>query len=181
MNRWVPAAVALAAAFGGVWWLWWRLPKREADRLRPMIFDSAARANAEDNIRKTIGQLLGGAAVLIGAGLAYVQFTQQQQTSQQQFAMQQQASRELLITNQVARGFEQLGNEKTVVRLGGIYGREGVMNTSEQYHQPVLEALNAFVREGTRTEKGDEPPATDIQAALTVIERLAALDQGCPI
>jgi Pentapeptide repeats (8 copies) len=131
-----------------------------------MIFDSAARANAEDNIRKTAGQLLGGAAVLIGTALAYLQFSQQQQTSQRQFSQQQetsqkqflqqqQASRDLLISNQVAKGFEQLGSEKIVVRLGGIYALEGVMNTSEQYHQPVLEGLSAFVRDGTRTEITD--------------------------
>src|SRR6516165_9476509 len=50
-------------------------------------------------------------------------------------------------------------------------GLEGVMNNSEQYHQPVLEALSAFVRDGTRTDTGDGPPTTDIQAALTVIGR----------
>ena len=49
-----------------------------------------------------------------------------------------QASRDLLISNQVAKGFEQLSSDKLVVRLGGIYALEGVMNTSEQYHQPVL-------------------------------------------
>ena len=142
------------------WWLWWRLPKRQVDRLRLTIRDPKARADVEDNFRKTIGQLLGGAAVLIGAALAYLQFTQQQR-----------ASHDLLISNQVSKGFEQLGSDKAVVRLGGIYALEGVMNTSEQYHQPVLEALCAFVREGTRTVKGNGPPARDIQAALTVIGR----------
>jgi hypothetical protein len=160
------AAVALtAAALRGLWWFWWTLPKREVDRLRPIIFDPAARVNAEDNIRKTVGQLIGGAAVLIGAGLgvafAYVQFSQQQKSSH-----------ELLISNQVSKGFEQLGSDKLLVRLGGIYALEGVMNTSEQYRQPVLEALSAFVRDGTRNLNDDGPPTTDIQAALTVIGRL---------
>jgi uncharacterized protein YjbI with pentapeptide repeats len=169
------AAVALAAAvLFGAWWLWWRLPKRQVDRLRLTIRDPKARADVEDNFRKTIGQLLGGTAVLIGAALAYVQFSQQQQTSQRQFTQQQQVARDLLISNQVAKGFEQLGNDKLVVRLGGVYALEGVMNNSEQYHQPVLEALSAFVRNGTSTEKGDGPPTTDIQAALTVIGRRSA-------
>src|ERR1700720_4430696 len=135
------SAVLLAVGF---WW-WW--PKRQVNRLRLTIRDPKARADVEDNLRKTIGQLLGGAAVLIGAALAYLQFTQQQQTSQQQFGQQQQASHDLLISNQVSKGFEQLGNEKIVVRLGGIYALEGVMNTSEQYHRPVLDALSAFVRD----------------------------------
>jgi Pentapeptide repeats (8 copies) len=60
------------------------------------------------------------------------------------------------------------------MRLGGIYALEGVMNdqTSPQYHQPVLEALCAFVREKTigKTASKDRP-ATDVQAALTVIGR----------
>jgi len=54
------------------------------------------------------------------------------------------------------------------------------MATSEQYHQPVLEALSAFVRDNTRNEKGDGPPATDIQAALTVIGRRGAIGTGVP-
>ena len=89
--------------------------------------------------RKTVGQALGGVAVLLGAGFAYLQFSQQQR-----------ASHDLLISNQVSKGFEQLGSEKVVVRLGGIYALEGVMNSSDQYHQAVLEALSAFVREGAK-------------------------------
>jgi len=140
--------------------------------------DPKARADIEDNFRKTIGQLLGGAAVLIGAGFAYLQFTQQQETAReqlrvsvQQVGQQQRAAHDLLISNQVSKGFEQLGSNQLVVRLGGIYALEGVMNTSEQYYQPVLEALSAFVRDSTKTKAGKGPPATDIQAALTVIAR----------
>ena len=126
------------------------------------ITDPKARADVEDNIRKTIGQLLGGAAVLLGAAFAYLQF-QQQQT----------AAHDLLISNQVAKGFELLGNKDGQIeqRLGGIYALEGVMNTSEQYHQPVLEALCAFVRDYTKNKTDDDPPATDVQAVLTVIGR----------
>ena len=76
---WLLAGVAGLVIYGA-WWLWWRLPKRQVERLRLTIRDPKARADVEDNIRKTIGQLLGGAAVLVGAGFAYLQF-QQQQTS----------------------------------------------------------------------------------------------------
>jgi hypothetical protein len=101
------AAVVLLAA---IWWLWWWLPRRQVVRLSIQIPDPKARADAEDNFRKTVGQALGGAAVLIGAVAAYLQFTQQQQ-----------ASHDLLISNQVSKGFEQLAGKEIAMRLGGIY------------------------------------------------------------
>jgi hypothetical protein len=63
-------AAAAAAALRLTWWLWWRLPKWQVDHLGfPTVND---RAEAEDNFRKTAGQLLGGAAVLIGAVAARI-------------------------------------------------------------------------------------------------------------
>ena len=141
--------------------------------MRLTIRDPKARADVEDNFRKTIGQLLVGAMVLGGAGLGAT-------VAYRQLMSQQQASRDLLISTQVSKGFEQLGSDKIVKRLGGIYALEGVMNTSEQYYQAVLEALSAFVRDGTKNETGDGPPMSDIQAALTVIGRRANIAPGMP-
>ena len=78
----------------------------------------------------------------------------------------------LTIAIVVMKGSEHLASDKIVMRLGGIYALEGVMNTSEQYHRPVLEALCAFVRESTigKTVPKDKP-TSDVQAALTVIGR----------
>jgi hypothetical protein len=157
----IPIALAVLAALLlaiAVWWLWWWLPKQQVARLALKIRNPKDRADVEDNFRKTVGQALGGVAVLVGAAKAYLQFSEQQRSSH-----------DLLISNQVSKGFEQLGNKDVVViRLGGIYALEGVMNNSDQYHGPVLEALTAFVREGTRA-KAAPPLPTDIQAALTVI------------
>ena len=63
----VVIAVAALALLFGIWWLWWRLPKWQVDRLALKIRDPKARADFEDNFRKTVVQTLGGAAVLIGA------------------------------------------------------------------------------------------------------------------
>src|ERR1044071_9454360 len=110
---------AIPAALFGAWWLWWRLPKRQVDRLRMTIRDAKARADVEDNLRKTIGQLLGGIAVLLGAGFAYLQFSAQQENARQQLAIslrqseqQRESAQALLISNQVSKGFEQLGSDK---------------------------------------------------------------------
>ena len=163
----IAVVIAMVLLFGtllfGIWWLWWRLPKWQVNRLALTIRDPKARADVEDNFRKTVGQALGGAAVLIGAAFALFQFLQQQK-----------AAHDLLISNQVSKGFEQLASDKIEMRLGGLYALEGVMNTSEQYHGPVLEALCAFVREHTIGKTvSEKQPATDIQAALTVIGRRA--------
>jgi len=106
------------------------------DHLALKIRDPKARADVEDNLRKTIGQALGGAAVLIAAGSALFQFLQQQQ-----------AAHDLLISNQVSKGFEQLAGKEPAMRLGGIYALEGVMNASEQYQMPVLEAVRICARQ----------------------------------
>jgi hypothetical protein len=169
---WLPFAVAGSVIAALAFWWWW--PKWQVNRLAPEIRDPKARADVEDNFRKTVGQLLGGAAVLFGAWLAFLQFSQQQQMAQSQIQQQQQAAHDLLISDQVSKGFEQLASDKMAMRLGGIYALEGVMNTSErpeQYRGPVLEMLCAFVREYTIEKTVAEKPAIDIQAALTVIGR----------
>jgi hypothetical protein len=171
-----------------IWWLWWNLPKREVAKMRYGIRSPKDRVEVEDTLRKTIGQALGAIAVLIGAGFALAQFLEQRATAQQQIAVSQkqveisqqqvQASHDLLISNQIAKGFEQLGSEKVEVRLGGIYALEGILNmplpdksSSLDYRQPILEALCAFVREHTIGMIVADHPTTDVQAVLTVIGR----------
>ena len=169
---WLPIAVVVSVIAALAFWWWW--PRWQVNLLALEIRDPKARADVEDKFRKTVGQLLGGAAVLFGAWLAFLQFSQQQQTAQSQIKQQQQAARDLLISNQVSKGFEQLASDKMAMRLGGIYALEGVMNASErpeQYRGPVLEMLCAFVREYTIGKTVFEKPAIDIQAALTVIGR----------
>jgi Pentapeptide repeats (8 copies) len=191
VNAWWPwllasALAAWSATLFGAWWVWWRLPRRIADRLPSL--DPKERADIEDSFRKTItelfagfGTLFAGTVALLAAGFAYLQFTEQQGTAReqlrvsiQQVEQQQRSAHDLLVSNQVSKGFEQLGSDKIEVRLGGIYALEGVMNTSPQYHQPILEALCAFVRDGTRAdtkETREGSPTSDIQAALTVTGR----------
>src|SRR5690242_14244476 len=80
-------------------WLWWQVPKWQLNSFRPHIprHNPKERADVEDNFRKTFGQALGGAAVLIGAGVAFFQFREQQsqfREQQSQFSQQQERARE---------------------------------------------------------------------------------------
>ena len=162
---WIVVAIAADAALvllAGIWWLWWRLPQRQVARLSLKFRDPKARADTEDNFRKTVGQALGGAAVLIGAGAAYLQFTQQQQAVPRS-AHQQPGVERLRAARQ---------RQDRYAAWRHLYALEGVMNTSSDYHQPVLEALCAFVRDGTiGMIVNEKEPVTDIQTALTVIGR----------
>ena len=123
---WLLAGLIVFMALLALWWWFpqWQLKKLWTRWPSLTPTDFKVLADAEDNFRKTIGQLLAGAAVLVGAGLAYLQFTQQQQNSAEEFRQQQQAAQSLLISNQVAKGFEQLAGEKLEMRLGGIYALE---------------------------------------------------------
>ena len=94
------ATEAILLLVAGIWWLWWLLPRRQLHKLDLQIQDPKARADTEDNFRKTVGQALGGAAVLIGAVVAYVQFSQQQQTAAQQIVAQQKATADQIAAQQ---------------------------------------------------------------------------------
>jgi uncharacterized protein YjbI with pentapeptide repeats len=177
MSWWLIAMALLALVCSLA--AWWWLPKWQVKRLRPEVSDPKARADVEDNFRKSVGQLIGGAAVILGAGLAYYQTQQTLQAQSQQSAntlqSQQEQSNRTIVSQQVSKGFELLSEENNAVkRLGGIYALEGVMNTSEQYHVSVLDTLGAFVRVSTEKDTNEGPPATDVQAALTVIKRRTA-------
>ena len=119
------AAVVLSGA------AWWWVPKLQMRSVT--AGDPKARADIEDNFRKTVGQALGGIAVLIGAGMAYygTQRTllvsdelsrRSLEASDKQSQRNLEASRALLISQQVSKGFENLGNKDAIIiRLGGIY------------------------------------------------------------
>jgi uncharacterized protein YjbI with pentapeptide repeats len=121
-------------------------------------------------------------------------------TSQGQLQLTQEElrlSRESQVAERFTKAIEQLGSDKLDVRLGGIYALERLAHDSPQRDHPtVVEVLGAFVREGSRRYDTPPPkqgraeeaavklgattpgtdakprPATDIQAALSVLGRL---------
>lgn len=128
------------------------MPIWQVNRLRLTICDPKAYADIEDNFRKTLGQAFGGVAVLLAAVFAYYQFKEtlreaeeSRNESHQQSERSLKASRDLMVSQQVSKGFEQLASGKLTIRLGGIYALEGVMNISAEDHRPIIEELCAFL------------------------------------
>jgi hypothetical protein len=170
----VAVAVLVAAAFVAL--LWRGAPWLDAARLRGLT--PVQRESAIDAIRGRLLQL--GAGLVIAGGLIYTGLT---------FRL----NREGHVTDRYTKAIDQLGSEHLDVRLGAIYALERIMIDSDRDHPTIVEVLAAYIREhaalvanpGAKIATDDgrtptpaeysaevwAPPATDIQAALTVLGR----------
>ena len=175
---WLLAIISIGCAVAA----WWYVPRWSADNLRSDIPDAKARADVEDNFRKSIGQLLGGAAVIMAAALAYDQtqstLLTQRNLMERTLKEQDKQSTRTLINQQISKGFELLGDSDVTKRIGGINTLEGVFAASTDYviyHQSVLRGLSAFVRIKTSGDQEATQPLfrADVDEALAVIVRHA--------
>jgi hypothetical protein len=98
-------------------------------------------------------------------------------------ALTLEATREAQITDRYTKNIEQLGSSTLDVRLGAIYALERLARDSPRDHDTIYDVLTAFVREHDPELKVKPPakPATDIQAALTVIGRGTAEPYYLPL
>ena len=162
------------------------LPKWQA--ARPEL-TTKERFEVENDARKTLAEIVGGAALLMGLYFTWSSL---------------EVSREGQVTERFTRAIDQLGDNKLEIRLGGIYALERIARDSKKDHWPIMEVLTANVREtapwppkppkDAQPSKGDqspqeEPPTTheqrpprpaaDIQAILTVLgRRVRGFDPG---
>jgi len=99
-------------------------------------------ASAVNDIRATLLQGLGGAALLVGAYLTWRQV---------------QVSREGQITERFTRAVGQLGEPSIDVRLGGIYALERIAIDSKADRRTIHEVLCAYVRQHAPVHPPDNP------------------------
>jgi uncharacterized protein YjbI with pentapeptide repeats len=125
---------------------------------------------ARNDVRTAGIQIVGGTALL--AGLVFTNRT---------LGLNQQGQ----ITDRFTKATDQLGSDKLDIRLGGIYSMERIARDSKADHGPVMEVLTAFVRNhatdsptataspvtSSTTTSAQPRMPTDIEAALTVVER----------
>jgi uncharacterized protein YjbI with pentapeptide repeats len=127
---------------------------------------------AQNEVRTTLLQGLGGVALLVGAYFTYRQL---------------QTAREGQITDRYTRAIDQLGHAQLDVRLGGIYALERIARDSPADRATIGEVLTAFVRSHApwpprlpgqyiATAPIHQVPelqvrAADVQASLTVLGR----------
>ncbi len=127
---------------------------------------------AQNQVRTTLLQGLGGVVLLTGAYFTYRQLR---------------TTREGQITERYTRAIDQLGHAQLDVRLGGIYALERIARDSPSDHATIGEVLTAFVRshapwpphlpgQYVATAPWYKVPelqvrAPDVQASVTVLGR----------
>lgn len=133
---------------------------------RHLPLSAKERLDAENDIRSSLIQVLGGAVVVTG-----LYFT----------ARGFRLTREGHITDRYSRAIEHVGSTNADVRIGGIYALERIARDSVADRDVVYEVLTTFIREHTRTapqEPSDERVGADVQAALNVLARRPPTARG---
>jgi len=182
---WPLALLLMSVAIGAVWLLWqvprWQAAawRRSTELTEREIFD------IENSSRATLGQILGGVAVLAGLIFAWQQLGN---TSESLFV-----SQEGQITDRFTRAVGQLGDADLTIRLGGIYALERIARDSERDHETVMEILAAFARQRLAAVNGTPVAAAegdssvpnsvrdiplDVDAVLKVISRRDSARDG---
>lgn len=151
------ALVGAAVALVLVCWL----PKWQASDAG---IEGKDRLELENELRKTVAQIIGGVVIL--AGLYFT--SEQLQASRRSLEVVQEGQ----TTERFTRAVEQVGNQQAQVRVGGIYALGEISNDPVyDRHWAVMSILTAFVRDRATWRGGPALAALpeDVQAALSVI------------
>jgi hypothetical protein len=128
---------------------------------RSAFATAAGAVAAQNDVRATLLQALGGTILVIGAWSAWRQV---------------QLGREGLITERFSRAVDQLGNDKREVRVGGIYALARIARNSPEDRRAVVEVLAAYLR----THAPWPPALPDQPPADTPLAELAPLGVRAP-
>jgi Pentapeptide repeats (8 copies) len=176
---WRPLLIVVAAVLFVV--VWWKVP--------PALYRNSV-AGPDAHLKAITDTRTAMLAGLLGVGalLTFWLNSRVYRITARTFELTEQSH----ITERYTKAIEQLGDQELAVRLGGIYALEQLArHFPEREHPTVVEVLSAFVRDGSRRQSArpdeaaerthsaapeidtEQPqPATDVQAALTVLGRL---------
>ncbi|MFJ8011385.1 pentapeptide repeat-containing protein [Streptomyces sp. NPDC096339] len=129
---------------------------------------AAERLGAVNNVRTTLIQAVGGAVVLFGAYATWRQLRVNQEGLS--------ATREGHITDRFSRAVDQLGSDKTDVRIGGLYALWRIADHSAHDRESVVSIKAAFLR----THLPWPARGQDSPAAETSINSVPPLETRAP-
>jgi hypothetical protein len=143
----------------------------------PTTPTAAERLNAINGLRLLLLQCAGGTALAAGAYATWHRLRVNEEELR--------TSREGQVTERYSRAVEHLGSGNTDVRMGGVFALERVARNSPVDRDAIIAILSAYVRGHSpwpSTHPDDDPPslavrASDVQAAVTVLGRIASEDR----
>ena len=153
-------------------YLFWKVPQWQAAARRGTGgLGEKELFEIENAARGTIGQMLGGVAVISGLLFAWQQLGNTAETLR--------VSQQGQITERFTRAVDQLGNDDVTIRLGGIYALDRIAGDSPQDYVPAMQVLASYVRGASPriaalstpgpTGSADRDVPIDVQAVLTII------------
>ncbi|HEV7483838.1 MAG TPA: hypothetical protein VGO13_12150 [Solirubrobacterales bacterium] len=143
---WVGALALFLVAALAVAALLWLPPKFVPDGI--LSVSDRARLNGEGAVRSTILQLVAGLVVLVG--LLYT-------------SLQVGITRETHYTDRYTKAIDQLGHEKAIVRVGGIFALERLALNSSDDGPTVINVLSGYLR--TTAPRPLQPPVAPVRTA----------------
>jgi len=117
----------------------WKLPQWYASR---HLTDSEVGLRIENDARKSILEVIGGGALLVGLAFTW----QNLQHTQEATNLTLDRAREGQVTDRFVRSVEQLGSKELSVRVGAVYSLDRIASESSRDVRPIVEILAAFVR-----------------------------------
>jgi Pentapeptide repeats (8 copies) len=135
------------------------------------------RLKAENDLRTTLVQAVGGTVLLIGVYFTWRRLSAAERSNE--------IAREGQITERFTRAIDQLGQhgeDKLDIRLGGIYALERIARESAEDHGPIMEVLTAYLREHARARRDGAAPWRPVRAAGPLLpgERASSIAAGEP-
>jgi uncharacterized protein YjbI with pentapeptide repeats len=152
------AAIAVlgAAALVAVWWI----PKRQARRWAEDGIAGRELAELENGARGTVVQIIGGLALLLTFVATWMQISDTRNATNRTLRLTA-AQQE---TERFTRAVEQLSSTRREVRIGGIYGLQGVAVEGSPYRRPAAQILLAYLHDRHRAGHRAERWASDLAA-----------------
>jgi uncharacterized protein YjbI with pentapeptide repeats len=183
--KWL-VGLGILASIGLILWI---VPAWQVAKLQGL--DNKHLFDKENEARKTIAQILGGLALLIGIYFTWRRITATEKsleiTRGQLLATERnlEIARDGQITERFTRAIEQLASKNLEVRLGGIYALERIARDSEKDHWPIMEVLTAYVRKNAprlpeptspqegQTSQSEELPGANQPDHLSVLKKIS--------
>jgi hypothetical protein len=172
--------------------------------LPPLLVQPEAGLGAADRLSAENGVRTAGIAALVALGSAAtaVYTARSYQLNRRTYRLQQQGQ----LADRYTKAIEQVGSDKSNVRIGGIYALEQTVHDNHQYGQTVRQVLSSYIRDrapwptnapepkrspsrlylpaaslSPRAALATTDPELDVQVALTVLCSIMKIASGSPL